>query len=58
MMVAGILAYVLYIDIIMGGLPAYLAGQSAKRNEAMEFAIQNSTALKLFTVACIIGVCV
>jgi hypothetical protein len=55
MSVIGFLAYYVVIDLIAGSLPAYLSGHSATRNEALEFTIDNSFALQVFTVMCILG---
>jgi tetratricopeptide (TPR) repeat protein len=56
MAVIGLLSYEVVISIIAQALPAWLSGHSAGRNEAMEFSIQNSTALRIFTILCIIGI--
>ncbi len=56
MSLLGILMYVLVIDMLAQGLPAYLAGHSMGRNEAMEFKIEDSGALTVFTILCLVGV--
>jgi tetratricopeptide (TPR) repeat protein len=53
----GLLAYEVVIVLIGQSLPAFLAGHSTGRTEAMEFAIENSGALTSFTVLCILGIC-
>ncbi len=52
----GLLSFYLIYDIIAISLPAWLAGRSAARDEAYEFAIQNSAGMKLFAIALIIAV--
>ena len=58
MSICGILMYVLVIDMLAQGLPAYLAGHTMGRTEGMEFNIQDSVGLTVFTILCIIGVIV
>ena len=58
MSVIGILMYVIVIDMLAQGLPAYLSGHTMGKTEAYEFKIQDSAALTFFTILCIIGVSV
>ncbi|MCL2039336.1 MAG: DUF2723 domain-containing protein [Bacteroidetes bacterium] len=58
MAILGILMYVIVIDMLAQGLPAYLAGHTMGRSEAMEFKIQDSLPLTIFTILCIVGVAV
>lgn len=53
----GLASFYVVIQLIAQSLPAFLAGHSASRNEALEFPIYNSIALQIFTVACIVGLC-
>ena len=53
--VSVVLFYIIFMVIVIS-LPAFLAGRSAARNEALEYTIYNSTALSAITVLGIGGV--
>ena len=55
--VIGLLVFFFVFKVIVLSLPAFLAGRTATRNEAFEFAINNSFALQVATVAGIAGLC-
>ena len=55
--VIGLLIFFVVFKVIVLSLPAFLAGRTATRNEAYEFAIKDSFALQVATVATIIGLC-
>lgn len=57
MAIIGILSYIVVIQMIGQNLPAYLAGHSPSRNEALEYNIENSIMLQAFTILCILGTC-
>ncbi|MDR0927138.1 MAG: DUF2723 domain-containing protein [Ignavibacteria bacterium] len=56
LVIAGVVSYVVVLDMIAQGLPAYLSGHTTTRTEAMEFTIQNSGALQVLTVLLILGI--